>query len=127
MPKPLIEAARRLAELLDLENAALRAMDIRRATSLLAEKTAAVAELSKYGDAPSAAVGAPHRDVVSIARRLDAAASENRRLLERAIVAQQRVIGIVVRAAAAAVRQPSYGAGGRQSRSTAPMAYRTRA
>ena len=64
--------------------------------TLLPEKTAAIADLIASGEAvPSA----PDPDLVSVARRLDDLALENRRLLERAIVAQQRVIGIVVRAA----------------------------
>jgi hypothetical protein len=120
MPKPLIEAARHLADVLERENAALKAMDLRRATQLLPEKTSAIAELS-------AADKAPYPDTLSAARRLDDLARENRSLLERAITAQRRVIGIVVRAAVAASVGPAYGATGRRAHASGPMTLSTRA
>jgi hypothetical protein len=120
MPKPLIEAARHLADVLERENAALKAMDLRRATQLLPEKTAAIVALS-------AADNAPDPDTLSVASRLDNLALENRSLLERAIVAQRRVIGIVVRAAVAASTGPAYGAAGRRPRTAGPMTLSTRA
>jgi flagellar biosynthesis/type III secretory pathway chaperone len=120
MPKSMIEAARHLVEVLDRENTALVVMDLRRATMLLPEKTAAIAALS-------AAEVIPHPDVLSVARRLDDLALENRRLLERAIVAQRRVIGIVVRAAAAASTGPAYQATGHRASVSGPMTLSTRA
>jgi len=124
MPPGLIEAARRLADVLERENDALRAMDLRRAATLLPEKTGAIADLTAAGEP---VLGLPAPTIVSAARRLDGLATENRRLLERAIAVQQRVIGIVVHAAAAAAVEPSYGAGGRQAGLTGPMALSTRA
>ena len=125
MPRLLITAVRHLADILDLENHALTAMDLRRAAGLLPEKTAALAELTLAGEFPSAPM---HPDLASTAGRLKGLMLENRRLLERAIVAQQRVIGIVVRAAAATDRaEPVYGARGRRTRVTGPMALSTRA
>jgi hypothetical protein len=125
MPGRLITAIRRLADILDLENAALRAMDLRRAAGLLAEKTAALDDLNLACELPSVPA---HPALTSIAGRLRGLMLENRRLLERAIVAQQRVIGIVVRAAAATGRaEPSYGVRGRMTRTTGPMALSTRA
>jgi hypothetical protein len=125
MPTLLITAAQRLADILEQENDALRAMDLRRAAGLLAEKTAAIGDLTAAGEASSAPT---HLSLVTIARRLDGLASQNRRLLERAIVAQQRVIGIVVRAAAAAGKaEPCYGNGRYRARVTGPMALSTRA
>jgi hypothetical protein len=125
MPKVLITAIRRLADILDLENAALNAMDLRRAAGLLSEKTAALADLNLACERPSVPA---HPALTSTAARLQGLMLENRRLLERAIVAQQRVIGIVVRAAAATDRaEPSYGARGRMTRATGPMALSTRA
>lgn len=121
MPKSLTEAATQLADVLDRENKALAVMDLRRAVTLLSEKTAAIADLSEAGPEP------PHPDLVAAARRLDGLAADNRRLLERAIVAQQRLIGIVVRAAASVAVEPSYGAKGRQARRVGPMALSTRA
>lgn len=122
MRKPLIVAAQRLADVLDRENAALRTMDLRKATALLPEKSDAVAELTAAGEA---GFGPPSPVLIATARRLDNLASENRRLLERAIAAQQRVIGIVVRAVTAAVSEPSYGAYARQARATGPIALST--
>jgi hypothetical protein len=125
MPKALIAAMRRLVDVLDLENAALKAMDLRRAAGLLAEKTAALADLNLACELPS---GPAHPALTSTAGRLQGLMLENRRLLQRAIVAQQRVIGIVVRAAVGADRsEPSYGARGRMTRATGPMALSTRA
>jgi hypothetical protein len=124
MPKPLIMLAQRLADVLDRENAALRAMDLRRAVTLLPEKTTAIAELTAAGDA---AAGPSDPDLVSMAARLDGLAQENRKLLERAIGAQQRVIGIIARAAASVAVAPNYGVRGRRAHLTGPMALSTRA
>jgi hypothetical protein len=125
MPARLIEAARRLAAVLELENEALRAMDLRRAASLVAEKAAAIDGLTEAGEALA---GPIHADVVFDARRVDSLARENRRLLERGIMAQQRVIGIIVRAAAGVGKiQPAYAATGHVARVAVPMAFSTRA
>ena len=91
---------------------------------MLPEKTAALAGLMAFGET---AAGAPDPALVAAAQRLDALARENRRLLRRAITAQQRVIGIVVRAATAAVATPSYGTKGRRRGLTGAMALSTRA
>lgn len=124
MAKSLIMTAQRLADVLDQENAALRAMDLRRAVSLVPEKAAALAELTAAeGTTPRTA----HPDLVLMAARLDGLAKENRVLLERAIGVQRRVIGIVVRAAASVAVAPSYGQQGRRARLTSPMALSTRA
>jgi hypothetical protein len=120
----LIVVVQRLAAVLDLENDALRAMDLRRAATLLPEKTAAMGDLTASGKTQ---FGPADPAVVSTARKLDGLMSENRRLLERAIAAQQRVIGIVVRAAASTAVESSYGAQGRHRRLTGAMALSTRA
>ena len=124
MPKSLLAAALQLADVLDRENTALRVMDLARATALLVEKSVAVAHLTAAGEVGS---GASDPVLIATARRLDDLALENRRLLERAVVAQQRVIGIIVRAATAAVSEPSYGCSSRQARATGPIALSTRA
>jgi hypothetical protein len=124
MPKPLVMMAQRLADVLDRENDALRAMDLRRAVTLLPEKTVAIAELSAVEDA---AFKPPNPELMSMAARLEGLAQENRRLLERAIGAQQRVIGIVLRAAASVAVAPNYGMQGRCARPSGPMALSTRA
>ena len=122
MKNRLISAANRLAEALDRENVALMAMDLTRAAALLPEKAAAIADLASFdGDGTAW----PDVDLVPVARQLDRLALENRRLLERAITAQERVIGIVVRAAASVAAEPFYGTNGRRPRLTA-MALSTR-
>jgi flagellar biosynthesis/type III secretory pathway chaperone len=124
MPKPLLMVAQRLADVLDRENDALRVMDLRRAVTLLPEKTAAIAELTA---AEGAASGPPNPDLVSIAARLNGLAQENRQLLERAIGAQQRLIGIIVRAAASVAVAPNYGMQGQRAHLKSPLALSTRA
>ena len=88
-----------LIAVLEQENAALTAMDLPRAAALVVRKTAAIERLAGLPASRPAA------------ERLDDLARHNRRLLERAMIAQERVIGIVARAAAN-VDAP-YGAGGR--------------
>jgi hypothetical protein len=122
MPDSLIAVLRRLADVLDRENRALRRMDLPRAASLLPEKAAAIADLTALSEpAPK-----PLRPAVAAeAQRLNDLAMENRGLLERAITAQQRVIGIVVRAAAAA-DAPCYRARPRAPQQYGPMTLSTR-
>jgi hypothetical protein len=124
MPKRLIAAALNLADILDRENVALKAMDLRRAVGLLPEKSAAIADLMATGEA---ALSPPNPGLADVARRVGSLALENRQLLERAIVAQQRVIGIVVRAVASVAVGPGYGASGRSETATLPLALSTRA
>jgi hypothetical protein len=125
MPNSLNAAVCRLADVLELENAALRVMDLRRAASLLPEKTEAHSALMAFGEIGSAIT---EPALAQAAARLKNRVLENRQLLERAIVAQQRVIGIVVRAAAAARGAgPVYGTRGGPTRATLPMALSTRA
>ena len=102
----------RLVDILIRENAALIAMDLPRAASLLPEQTAALADLAACGD-PAAL------------HRLEPLVAENRRLLERAMTAQERVIGIVAQALSGPVS--AYGATGRMTRPSGPVAISTRA
>ena len=124
MPKSLILAASRLADVIERENIALAAMDLHLAATLLPEKTAAIARLAAAGEVPG---GSEHPVLISMARRLDGLVLENRLLLERAIAAQQSVIGIVARASVAAAEDSVYGATTRAPRRTGPMAFSTRA
>ena len=117
-------AVDRLIEVLGGENEALKAMDLRRATEFLPRKNAAIAELTACVQSTSEA---PIPELVPAARCLDALVQENRRLLDRAMAAQQRVIGIVVRAAAAARIEPCYRTGGHRPRQASPIALSTRA
>ena len=116
--------ANRLAEVLEQENTALEAMDLPRAMALLPEKEAAFAALTAAG-------GSDHPGMSPVAERLNRLATENRRLLERAMTVQQRVIGIVAQAAAEAAAEPAYGVTGgipgRSSGHVRPVAVSTRA
>lgn len=95
------EAASRLEAVLMAENAALADNDPDAATALLAEKLAAANALSAEG-ASAATI-----------ERLRTLAAENRRLLERAIQVQSRIVELVVRAARRSPPVTRYGAKGR--------------
>ncbi len=120
MTNDLIFAGTRLAETLETENAALAALDLPRAAGMLLDKRSAVAAFDAVRTAP-----APSEAVQRMARRLQALAMENKRLLERAIAVQGRVIGVVGRAATAAMEPAGYGPG--RGRQPAPMAFVARA
>jgi hypothetical protein len=120
MTKDLITAGTRLAETLESENAALAALDLQRAAGMLADKRSAVADFDSVRTAPV------QRDAAErMARRLQGLAMENKRLLERAIAVQGRVIGVVARAATAATEQAGYGP--ERGHRPAPMALSARA
>ncbi len=153
MSTTLIDSMGRLADVLARENAALAALDLSRAASMLAEKqdaasafaraweqaraadTVPIADPSRHAresghpgpraptSVPSALdsrfrgnddIGTGARDLLALARRLEAAAAENRRLLERGIAVQGRVLAVVARAVPRALgASPSpYGARG---------------
>lgn len=104
-----LAAAGRLADVLAAENAALSALDLTGAAALLPAKERAVAELTRAlgGFRPS-----PEDDPArEVAARLDGLARENRRLLERALRAQEQVIATLARAArqAGTREAPRYG------------------
>jgi hypothetical protein len=96
--RSLFDAALGLAEILERENAALRAVDYTTASQLADAKARALGDLM---DACWGSAGLRGRQVTEardLARRLDELAAANRALLERAIVVQRRVIASVVRA-----------------------------
>jgi hypothetical protein len=96
-----VEAAARLEAILRAENEALGRHDAVAATAFLEEKLAAASALS--------ATGLSLED----GERLRTLAAENRRLLERAIKVQSRIIAMVARAAQASPAAARYGAKGR--------------
>jgi hypothetical protein len=116
MTPELIEAATALADTLARENAALALLDLPRAGGLLAEKqrsAEAFARAQAAADLAAAFDAEQQRLAAAIATRLSDLAQENRRLLERALGVQRRVLNTVARAAAKAVgRAPRYGATG---------------
>ena len=112
MPAILISAATRLRSVLTAENAALMALDVPTAASLLDEKLVATQGLA----AAAARRPAPGQTAESagLALQLRDLAQQNRHLLERAIQVQGRVLDMVARAARQDAAQSSgrYGAGG---------------
>ncbi|MBV8612281.1 MAG: hypothetical protein JOY66_00730 [Acetobacteraceae bacterium] len=106
--------ALRLLGVLDRENAALAALDLARAASMLAEKEEAVAAFIQASRESRASP-----DLARLAPRLGEAASRNRQLLERGIAVQGRVLAVIARAASRALAaqapercSPRYGATG---------------
>ena len=108
-------AGEELAAVLKAENAALAALDMPRAVALLDRKSAKVAIFEALRPTSS------HAEAVTLLEQLAALAQENRRLLDRAIKAQGRVIGVI----AGLVRQtpiaPRYGARGKLRPERAPL------
>ena len=104
-----------MAAVITAENAALAALDLPRAVALLGRKSAEIANFEAQKPA-----GAP-QETVALLAQLAALANDNRRLLDRAIKAQGRVIGII----AGVVRQspitPRYGAHGNLRRDRNPI------
>jgi hypothetical protein len=101
MNTDLVDAAEYLAETLTQENAALAALDLKRAGAMLAVKQRAVAEFT-------VAIAGTTLDQADrpLASRLRSLTDENKALLERAISAQGRVMAVF---AQAVTQQPSYG------------------
>jgi hypothetical protein len=120
MMRKLIVASVALADTLAQENAALLALDLPRAASLLTVKTEAVAaftDAQRHSAATGAAMGAldaEHRRLAEqVGARLRDLAEENRRLLDRAIHTQGRVLAMIAKALPTVLtRTPRYGVSG---------------
>ena len=103
MMDSLIIAGQRLAEALRAENEALAKLDLSRAATLATSKiaasdafAAAYAAQAKHGHAPD---GPVRQAAAVLTRRLEDLGQENRRLLERAVALQSRVIETIAGAA----------------------------
>ncbi len=107
MTPGLINAIETLADAVAAENAALQALDLPAAAALLARKQTAAASFAAARPA-----AAPTPALRAAAIRLRALADENRRLLERAIAVQTRVLGVLAGAARASNPAPRYGRSG---------------
>ena len=115
-------AGARLEAVLRQENAALKQLDIAKASLLLQEKLAAARGLN------AAPTLSRTPEATAMALRLRDLAHENRRLLERAILAQSRVVELVARAArGAAQANGGYGAKGAPAWDTGAFAMGTHA
>ncbi len=121
MTQELIDAAVDLVGLLARENEALGRMDLARAAAMVgAKRRAAEAFAAASGGEAKGNELARHL-AAPLQRQLAELAEENRRLLERAIRVQGRVIGTIAGALARAGDQGGYRAdGARAARGTAP-------
>ncbi|MGG5808784.1 hypothetical protein [Falsiroseomonas sp. CW058] len=103
MMQPLMIAAQRLAEALRAENEALARLDLAEAAELAAPKRQAsdafAAAYAAARGSDTRAEGEERRHAEEIAGRLRDLSAENRRLLERAIDLQSRVIETIAGAA----------------------------
>lgn len=112
----MLEAANRLADVLERENAALAALDLAGAAAMLADKEDAVASFAHAWKCASPPAGDVERCALgTLAARLDAATRDNRSLLERGIEVQRRVLQVIARAVPRALLTQDaacYGAGG---------------
>ncbi len=117
MSETITGAAARLVELLTQENAALAALDLPRAAAMLAAKQDAIARLAAAQDVADRAA------LQALASQLQALATANGALLERAIAVQSRVIGVVASAIPRAVNAPRYGARGGIAQAGRPAAF----
>ena len=113
MTHDLAEAVERLAGVLERENAALAALDLRCAAGMLEEKQQAAAAFV----AAQPGGGNPPAE---LARRLRDLAQENGRKLEHAMTVQRRIVGMITRAVRANAPAPRYGATGAMAPARSP-------
>jgi hypothetical protein len=119
MMDALLIAGKRLAEALRAENEALAKLDLSLAAKLAERKIAATdafaqayAAQAKHGGRPE---GTIRQQAASLTQQLEALGSENRKLLERAISLQSRVIETIATAALPRIANPGYGPRGYQT------------
>jgi hypothetical protein len=131
MIEPLMTAAQRLMEALGAENAALARLDLNAAGELgRSKRQAADAFAAAYDAASRTGLGAAASDrarAEEVALRLRDLTAENRRLLERAIALQSRVIETIA-GAAKPLGPGTYGGRGRvREGGGRPVAFLSRA
>ena len=126
MMDSLIIAGQRLAEALRAENEALAKLDLPRAATLASSKiaasdafAAAFAAQTKHGTAPD---GPVRQAAAILTRRLEELGQENRRLLERAVSLQSRVIETIAGAALPRLTQQGYAPPGQRGAPARPPA-----
>jgi hypothetical protein len=115
MMDDLLAAATQLADVIAAENAALVALDLPSAIASSTSKQHAAEAFAAALQRQTAPIAPDlRRQVEAMGRRLAALAEENRRLLQRAIAAQARVMEIIARAGRRelAARANRYGAFG---------------
>jgi hypothetical protein len=126
MMDSLILAGHRLAEALRAENEALAKLDLSRAATLASSKiaasdafAAAYAAQAKHGVAPD---GPVRQAAAVLTRRLEELGQENRRLLERAVSLQSRVIETIAGAALPRLEPQRYAPAGARASGQRPPA-----
>ena len=122
MSRGLHDAATRLATILETENAALAALDFNQVAGFVNEKRAALEALNAVSPSPGTSPVATDAAHQAVARRLQYATSENKRLLEQAITVQTRIMAVLAGAARQAQALPGYGATGHRARSVSTSA-----
>ena len=124
----LLAASEGLLDVLDAENSALIRLDLPAAVALLSAKQEALAwfEASRPS-APPPRGSHPRLQVVAL--RLGAALDENKRLLERAMTVQRRIMALLAQAAREQVPGHCYGSQGHYqgNKSDRPFALNSRA
>ena len=111
-----MSAAGQLCLLLERENAALSAFDLRGAAALVADKQAAANRLTALAQSRQAVEPAA-------ATRLRELTGQNRRLLQRAIAVQGQVIALIAGALPRQAGLPRYAASGTPARTAAPVPF----
>lgn len=101
--------AAELATVLECENAALLRLDLPAATALLGAKRSAL-EAFQLASRRAIMVIEADEPMRVLASRLQDAAAENKRLLERAMIAQQYIMSLLAQAARQAAPSKLYGA-----------------
>lgn len=125
-------AAAALAALLEQENRLLDALDLAAAAALLPAKQSAAAAFARAQEHARSCGGVPPASraaATALGVRLRTLAAENRRLLERGLAAQDRVIAVIARAARRhPATAPRYGTSGALAgpRTAAPLAISAR-
>ncbi|WP_426957090.1 hypothetical protein [Muricoccus radiodurans] len=133
MMQTMLQTGERLAEALSAENEALTILDLKRAATLASAKVQASDAFSAAYSAAMRtglrAAGAEGGAVQALAEQLRDLTSENRRLLERAIGLQSKVIETLAGAAIPASRPATYAGNGFRAvpRQTPAMAVTARA
>nr|WP_321984405.1 hypothetical protein [uncultured Lichenicoccus sp.] len=124
----LLDASNHLLDVLDKENAALRRLDLPAATAMVAVKQDALTRFEAARPPTPPAPGSSHA-LKGVAARLQAAIEENRKLLERAMTVQGRIMSLLAKAAREQVPEQRYGSQGsyRSDRSDQPFALNSRA
>lgn len=124
MSDALMRSAQNLMHVLTQENDALTRLDFKLAAALLPTKEAALADLPKH---PRTSILLP--PLALLGERLNALATQNQALLERAIAVQTRIVRIVARAGKPSPAATQYGGqnGRAPSHRAAAMALSTRA